>query len=213
MKTRKRGSGFTAYTTGEPETREELEDGLRQLHGLDVALVNEAQQWRDLLAKAGFDGDLGLQRAAIRDEHGKHSLADLAADYVICAEIVQVQRADVEAGGGDAGALIVAAAECGQLRERIRLKYGIDTETRARFETLMLDRQKQRVAFQKRNVGRDEENKQRHVTAERWRAEARRIAAKSNRRGGALETHIMDELAKRDIVKSGRSIRRALSGK
>ena len=91
MKTRKRGSGFTAYTAGEPETREELLDGLRQLHGLDVALVNEAQQWRDLLTKARFDGDLVSQRAAIRDKYGEHSLPDLAADYVIHDEVTQAE--------------------------------------------------------------------------------------------------------------------------
>ena len=138
MKTRKRGSGITAYTVGEPETREELLDGLHKLHGLDVALVNEAQQWRDLLAKAGFDGNLVSQRAAIRDEHGEQSLADLVADYVIHAEVMQAQRAEVEAGGGNAGTLIMAAAWCGQLRERIFWKYGIDEKTGARIEALAL---------------------------------------------------------------------------
>ncbi len=213
MKTRKFGSGFTAYTIGEPETREELLDGLRKLHGLDVALVNEAQQWRDLLAKAGFDGDLNSQSAAIRDEHGEQSLADLVADYVIHAEVMQAQRAEVEAGGGNAGALIVAAAWCGQLRERIYWKYGIDPETGARLETLALERQKSRVPFQHQNEGRDQKNAERKAEKESWHADAHRIAAKSNLSGGALETHILDKLAKRGIVKSRRSIRRALSGK
>ena len=126
---------------------------------------------------------------------------------------MQAQRAEVEAGGGNAGALIVAAAWCGQLRERIIWKYGIDGETGARIEDLALVRQTALKAFQHQNEGRDEKNAERKAEKELWYAEARRIAVKLKLSGGARENRVQTELSKLGIERSTRSIRRALSNR
>ncbi len=136
----KRGTGFTAYEhevpDQTPKSAQQIVDALkwhtkRSLRGFDLTLIEQAEDWRQLLAGAGFDGDLWAQRPAIQKVYGKHSFPDLAAKFVGLVDMLQSIRQRLEAGRAkpsDLGDLISHSAECGLILREVWYKAGIDPE-------------------------------------------------------------------------------------
>ena len=175
----------------------------------DQQVIEELQGFRDLMARMGFAGNLRAQRAAIREKYGEDSLPDLLASYIIQFDIVEAERATVEAGSGDVGHLISEAAQRGQLRERVHRRYGIDPQTGVRIEALAHQGQGSR-----RGLKNSKANADRHFMAENWHDEARAIAVDIRKRRPNHSTSqiahlVIDELRKQDKTfnKAHRTVR------
>ena len=145
----KRETGFTAYEhevpDQTPKSTQQIVDALkwhtkRSLRGFDLTLIEQAEDWRQLLAGAGFDGDLWAQRPAIQKAYGKSSFPDLAANFVGLADRLQSIRARLVAKGAkpsDLGDLISYSAECGLILREVWYQFGIDPKKGVRRSTLM----------------------------------------------------------------------------